>query len=151
MHLKTWLLILLNLTAASPTLWAQQLQTPIKATRVTKGAAAPFDGTLLTNEAVAKLLTDKEVAAKLLQLEIDKLKRELVLERQNAELTCKVQVEGERLKYQACNAEAQAVRGQLGQVINPPWYKSPYLHFLVGGLLGSGITGGICVAAIRIK
>lgn len=112
-----------------------------------KGAAAPFDGVLLSDPALAKLLSDADAKLKVALLEVEKLRRDLDLEKRTAATVCKVQLDGERLKYAACSKDADRVRGLLDKATETPWFKNPYLHFL----LGSAISGGVCAAATRIK
>jgi len=115
--------------------------------RLSKGAAAPFAGTLLSDAALAKIITDAETKAKTSALEVERLKKELDLERRKSDAVCQAKLEGEQRRYAACAKDADKTRELLERASNPPWYKSPYLHFI----MGSVVSGGVCAAATRIK
>lgn len=151
MRSLAWSLILLSWTVAwTPYSTAQP--TPIKPPsparqRLAKGEAAPFDGTILNDAALATLVTTMEARLGLLQLEVDRLKQDLALEQRKAEAVCKARVEGEQKRYAACAADADRLRAAVEKAASPPWYMSPYLHFI----MGSVVSGGVCAAATRIK
>lgn len=132
--------------------WAQPAPTQpspaeVKRARLQKGDAAPFAGTLLSDAAVAKLISDADAKLKQAQLEAERLRRDLELERRSAAVVWQAKLDTEKLKYTACSKDADRTRELLDKASNPPWYKSPYLHFL----LGSVVSGGVCAAATRIK
>jgi len=151
---KPWLLTLLSLTTASLPCWAQPAPPPtptqpslVASQRLVKGSAAPFSGTLLSDAALAKIITDAEARVKAAALEADRLKKELDIAERKADAVCLARLDGERLRYAACSKDADRTRELLDKASNPPWYKNPYLHFI----MGSVVSGGVCAAATRIK
>lgn len=116
-------------------------------TRLLKNEQAPFAGTLLSDAAMAAILTNADRGIKLLTLELARAGKELEVEKRKNEAICAVKVQGEKDRYQACVKDAERLRSSLEQSTNPPWYKSPYIHFI----FGSAISAGVCAAASRIQ
>jgi hypothetical protein len=126
--------------------WALAQETDVKRVELKKGDKAPFDGQLLSNAAVAKLLSDqaakiKELEAKLTYLQ-DKSKTDLEAEQKS----CAVKVDAEKAKTKLCDdtrkAEAKVYTSavdRVGQQCERKWYESPYIHLVLG--LGAGIGG----------
>ena len=119
----------------------------IKSIRLLPGDKAPWGGTLLSDAALAKLLTDATEKEKLLKLDIARLEKELSLEKYTSEIVCIAKVDNEKLKYTACSKDADTVRNLLEKSINPPWYSSTYFNFI----MGSVVAGSICAATARVK
>jgi hypothetical protein len=119
----------------------------VKSVRLLFGDKAPWNGTLLSDTALAKLLTDASEKEKLLKLDITRLEKELSLEKYTAEIVCAARVGNEKLKYAACSKDADTVRNLLEKSVNPPWYSSTYFNFI----MGSVVAGSICAATARVK
>lgn len=131
-----------------PSSVSAQSQPDIRRARITKSTPAPFDGVLLTDAALAKLITDAEARLAAAQLETEKLRRDLELERRTSEAVWQARLDAEKMKLAACSKSADRTLELLDKATSPaPWYRSPYLHFI----LGSAISGGVCAAATRIK
>lgn len=117
------------------------------------GDKAPFAGKLLTNEALAKIVTDYENTIAKLKAAIEKEQRERAAEKLAAERVCEARLSGEKGKLAAQQAERERERAIYENAIksckaeSAPWFKSPYLHFVFGAAIG----GGVCAAATRIK
>lgn len=137
-------MILLLLTASSTSYSAPEPQRA----RLAKGARAPFAGVLLTDQALAKVITKLEGTVKALSLRLEKQKREAQAKAAAAKKVCDAQLEGVRAKDKAAadgfKVERKLYTSALDKAQAPsPWYKSPYLHFI----LGSVVSGGVCAAA----
>lgn len=120
--------------------------------RLKKGDRAPFAGNLLTDAALAKLITDYESRIKRLKLELEKTKRETAARATTAAAVCKAKLDGADAKLAAfkggCDRERAVYERALKKCsTSAPWYKQPYLHFLVGSVVG----GGLCAAATRVR
>jgi hypothetical protein len=103
---------------------------------------------LLSDAALAKLISDADARVAAAQLEAEKLRRDLELEKRTAEAIWQARFDAEKTKLTACSKSADRTLELLDKATVPaPWYKSPYLHFI----LGSAISGGVCAAATRIK
>ena len=123
--------------------------TEVKRVRLSKGERAPFNGNLLSDVALAKLVTDFELKIKKLEAKLEKEKLEHEAELLSSETICQTRIEGEQAKKKALESgydqERAIYEKALKKCTDTPWYKSPYLHFLAGSI----IAGGICVAAKR--
>jgi hypothetical protein len=102
----------------------------------------------LTDQALAKLITKLEGQVKALKLQLEKQRREAAAKLDSSKKTCDAQLEGERAKSKAAATgfvtERKLYTSALERAQAPdPWYKAPYLHFI----LGSVVSGGICAAA----
>jgi hypothetical protein len=115
-----------------------------------KGKLAPFSGTLLSDAALAKIRTEYEKQIKLLQLDLDKAKREKDLENKTSQAICGANVKLEQVKYKACSDDKDRQKKLFLDTIksrkcpSSMWY---YLSF-VGG---AAVAGGMCAAIPRMK
>ena len=116
--------------------------------RLKAGERAPFAGNLISDDGLAKLITEQQREVKLLELEIEKLRRDNDSERRTADAICTAKLEGEATKLTTYELSWKTQRGiyevALGKAAtSPPWWKSHYVSFAAGALL----SGGLCVAA----
>lgn len=134
----------------SSTSYSQTTRPPTPApskARLAKGAKAPFAGVLLTDKALAKIITDHEKRVGALELQLEKEKRDRRDEAAAAAAICTAKVNGEAAKGKAAStgwiSERRLYEGALAKANQSPWYKSPYLNFL----LGTVVSGGVCAGA----
>lgn len=136
------------LLTASSTSYSEPKPAEPQRARLAAGAKAPFAGTLLNDAALAKLITKLEGEVKALKLQLEKQRREAKAQLDSSKKTCDAQLGGERARAAAAlegfKTERKLYTTAIDKANAPnPWYKSPYLHFL----LGSVVAGGICTAA----
>lgn len=153
MSSRTWSKIPRLLTLSLIVCWtspllSQSRPVPIQRAKVKKGDRAPFAGHLLTPAALAKIITDYEKQIADLKLELAREQRERKVESDSAKVTCKAQVEGKQAQLEAFKGGADRERAIWKQALEDrsrpdPWYRSPYLHFIIGSV----VAGGICVGA----
>lgn len=124
----------------------------MKRVQLKKGEKAPFDGQLLSDAAVAKLLSDYKAKVLALEAEIKFLKGIQKTKLDTATETCKVRVDAEATKKKICEDTRTAEKmvysqaiDRIGKQSEQRWYESPYLHLI----LGMGLGTGACVAATR--
>lgn len=122
--------------------------TPVERARLAKGAAAPFAGVLLSDAALAKIITDYEAklaAEKLLREKAEREAKTLLAAEQAA---CKIKLDGEARKLAiaeaGCARERVICDKALTKTTSSAWYQSPYLH----NFLGCVACGGICAGAV---
>ena len=113
-----------------------------------------MDGVLMTNAALAKLLSDHEGRLRALDLEIEKQRRDYVAKRAEAASVCLATVEAEkekaRLAEQGFARERKTYEAALRRCdTKPPWYRSPYLNFLLGTVVAGGVCSGVSIAVTR--
>lgn len=116
--------------------------------RLEKGKKAPFAGWLLTDKALAKIITNYEGKIKALKLQLEKTERDRKVQTVAATAICTAKVDGQVARCKAARSgwstERRLYEGALAKAVQPPpWYKSPYLNFL----LGAAVSGGICAGA----
>lgn len=119
--------------------------------RLKKGEKAPIAGVILSNEALARLISEYDKKIALLQLQLEKQKRKLDSELKTNEAICKTMLDGEIAKQDSCKRDLARQAELLDKSTKRltkkrSWYKSPYIHFLLGGV----ITGGVCLGASRV-
>jgi hypothetical protein len=124
----------------------------IQKARLKKGKQAPFDGTLLSSAALAKIITGYEAQIKTLQAKLEKQEREAKARGASAAAICKAKLDGADAKLRAaqkgCDSERKIWDRALTDATAPvPWYKTPYVHFILGNL----VAGGLCVGANRLE
>ena len=120
--------------------------------RLERDQKAPFEGILLTDGAMAKIITDYEAKIKDLQLELEKSKRELAAQATFSEEVSKV-------KQEACEARKKAVeddRERQRQLYENAltkcnadqlWYKTSSFGFVMGQI----VMGGACIGLGQFK
>ena len=115
--------------------------------RLAKGEKAPFAGVLLTDQALAKVISKLEGQVAALKLQLERQQREAAAQLEAAKKTCDAQLVGERAKLAAAaegfKTERKLYTSALDKAQASKWYKSPYLHFVIGSV----VSGGICAAA----
>jgi hypothetical protein len=139
------------LLTLSWTSYSARADTPTRA-RVEAGKRAPFSGVLLTDAALARIITDYEQQIKTLTLDLEKARREAKAQETLSKVVCAAKVEGEQAKQAACTRDLTRQKSLYEKALkqcskDPPWYKSPFLSFMIGNV----VAGGVCVAATRIK
>jgi len=102
-----------------------------------------FDGYLLSNEALAKIISETETTNKLLLLEINKLKEEIKLIKSNEQTICKLKLDTSLVKYHEL-INLKKVEKQLYQQMisdsKPKWYESPYVVWPTSIILSAVTT-----------
>jgi hypothetical protein len=103
---------------------------------------------LLTDQAIAKLITrlESKIADLKLQLERQRRGAEAMIAAETK--VCETRLEAESAKTEAWAKGFAAERSLYDSALKKaqapsPWYKAPYLHFI----FGSVVSGGICAAA----
>lgn len=124
----------------------------MKRVRLTKGEKAPFTGQLLSDAAVAKLLSDMQAKVRTLEAENAHLKATQKVKLESKDQACKAKLEAEASKKKICEDTRKAEKvvytqaiERVGKQAERRWYESPYLHLV----LGMGLGTGACVAATR--
>lgn len=119
----------------------------IQRQRLKPGDKAQFAGVLLSDAALAKLISDSKARLASAQATTEKCERERKVEKAAADAVCVAKVEAERTKLLACDQarsqQAKIYDQQLKQCSSTPWFKSPLLNFV----LGSVVSGGVCATA----
>jgi len=141
------LLLIPMLLIASSTSYSDPTSQPTRA-RLAKGDKAPFAGVLLTDAALAKLITDLEQRAAEARLQLEKVKREQQATIEAERALCAIKLDGAAMKLtvtaKGFESERQIFTGALKKCdSDAPWYRSPYLH----NVIGCAACGGICAAA----
>ena len=117
-----------------------------KSTTLKKGAPAPFTGTLLDAEAIAKILADKKLS---------KLKCDLLISTKEAKLnalsnlkyrSCKIALDTERAKLRDLLLIKDAEIKRLAKMAYKPKRDLTVLWFSIGVVAGVGATIGIAFA-----
>ncbi len=101
---------------------------------------APFDGVLLTNAALAKIITDYERRIKFLETELVKFQKDCFARLDAHTKECAVRLKGEGNKLDSCQKVVTSCERNLLQSKPTPWYKTPYMNFIFGSL----VTGTLC-------
>lgn len=107
---------------------------------------------LLSNAALAKLITDADKKLGLQQIETQRCQKERAVEKAAADSVCKAKVAEYKVREQACldNKKQRTLifESALKKAnASPPWYKSPVLSFVLGAV----VSGGACVAGAVMK
>lgn len=137
-------MIALSLIAPSTTFSAPE----IKRQRLAKGQQAPFAGNLLSDAALAKLITDAETKLKRSELLRERSERERRLGAATAEAVCNARLVEWKAKEEACREHTAKTNSVLRDAVKrceTPWYRSPVFSFIAGQV----IAGGICVGASK--
>lgn len=118
--------------------------------RIEQGQVAPFTGQLLSDEAVGKLLANHKKEVKLLKIEMEaqqklnEAERTALVDSYEAKLTAE---RAKRMKLQEYTDNTAAVYSKsikrLSESMETKWYQSPYLHNVLGILIGGSICIGI--------
>lgn len=135
---------ILTLLIASSTSYSQTTE-PQRA-RLAKNARAPFAGVLLTDQALAKVISKLEGKISALKLKLEKQKRQARAKLDSSKKICTAQLEGAAAKSKAAVDGFKVERRLYTSAIEKAgaWHKSPYLHFILGNL----VSGGVCAAAM---
>jgi len=117
--------------------------------RLAKGDRAPFAGVLLTDAALAKIITDLKARAKLAEARAEKAEREAKAKLASAKKTCEIEIAGERKKTAIAEAGCARQTKILGDGLKAceqrksSVFRSPYFNFIAGNV----VAGGICALA----
>lgn len=122
--------------------------TPVERARLTKGQTAPFAGVLLSDAALAKIISDYEAKLAAERLLREKAEREAKATLTGEQASCKIKLDGEALKLSiaeaGCARERAICDKALTKQSSSAWFQSPYLH----NFLGCVACGGICAGAV---
>jgi hypothetical protein len=107
---------------------------------------------LLTDAALSKIITGYEKRIATLALNLERAKREAAAFKKTSKVVCDARVAAEHAKTSACDRDLSRQKSIYEKALKrtnraTPWYKSPYLSFMIGNV----VAGGICVAATRVK
>lgn len=135
------LAILISLIASSTA-----YSNPTDRVRLKKGERAPFSGTLLSDQALARVISELKSQVELAKLEMERQKR---LAEANLQAEKKV-FEGEKKMLEAKigyikaghEKELKILQAQLARATSRRWYQSPYLNLAIGAIVGGGICAG---------
>ena len=138
--------LLCSLLLFQPALYAAGKSTTLK-----KNQKAPFPGTLLDTEAVAKILADKNLA---------KLKCDLKLSTESAKMkalhdlkynSCKINLDVERAKLKQLITLKNNEIERLQKIVLKPKRDLTILWFTIGVAIGVGSTIGIAFAIKEVS
>lgn len=106
---------------------------------IKKGQVAPFNGQLLSDAAVASLLSGYNEKIRLLNLEIENSKKQNKVSEEYIQKMCDVKINSEKDKCSAaevsCNTKLEIYKSTLLNGVEQcknPWYMNPYLGFSLG-------------------
>lgn len=130
----------------------------IKHTRLKAGDPAPFDGQLLSDAAIAKLLSDTREKTRLAEVEVTHLVSTHKIKVRALMDSCRANIAAETSKVKSCLSsyeEAKKLHDKAITRLNKDlarknkvaWYKSPYFHLTITAAL---IAAG-SVAVIVLK
>jgi hypothetical protein len=111
------------------------------------GDVAQFPGVLISDRALARIISDYEAKLTTAVAEGQLQVKEAQAKAQADLATCKADAEAERSKTKAITLEGQtktSVYEKALQNCNPviPWWKSPYFGFIIGQMAATGIFIG---------
>jgi len=131
-------IVLLSLTIPSVALSDNSYMTPLS-----KGVPSPYDGLLLTPEAVASIIADKETESDRIRVETDKVKAEEQAKSQYAISEVQTKSETDKKIIQAQSdvnlRKANQYQEMLAKEQNKP---SPYIWIGLGVVGGTAVTIG---------
>lgn len=103
---------------------------------------------LLSDAALAKIISDYEAKLAQAKLDAEKAKRDADAKLKAEQTTCKIQLDGAAKKLAVveggCMRERAICDKALQQSQSKSWFQSPYLH----NVLGCAVCGGICAGAV---
>lgn len=105
---------------------------------------------LLTDAALARIITGYEKKLKEQAATIEKLKRGHAAEKKSADAICAVKVIKEQAKYQACTLDRERQREIYRKALDSKKCPHPawnYVSFIAGNI----VAGGICAAIDRTR
>lgn len=105
-----------------------------------KGNRVPFCGTLLTDQALAKIITDYERKIKILELDLKKFEKDFQAQLKAKDTECNIKLSGQKAKYEGCIKLHSHCEKTLLNGCSTPWYKTPYFNLLAGSVL----VGSVC-------
>lgn len=150
-----YFLTLIVLIGSWTACWAQpapKKDPAIKRVRLVPGQAAPFHGNLLSDAAIAELISRIDETERLVRLETVRCARELDAYQESARVTCQAKITIAQSKVDICQRQIKRQREIYESLLKkcqrpPPWYKSPVLAYFAGSV----ITGGVCAAAMTAR
>lgn len=124
------------------------LKLEIKKVRLTKSQKAPFSGFLLSNAALAKIITGYESKIREQRLLLKRNQQEAVAKLEFAGKVCKARVAAKenliKLSKVSCQRTIAFYEKAVKGLNQPsPWHQNPALYLFLGLLAG----GSICVGA----
>ena len=114
--------------------------------RISTGQKAPFSGVLLSDKALAKIITDYEHKLKLREIDIEKLQLENAASEGYYKAICKAQLDGEASKRQSVERDLKRQKSIYETALKKnrtPWYKNPVMAFVLGQAVSFVIPGQI--------
>lgn len=113
--------------------------------RIEKDKKTPFAGILLTDAAMAKIITDYEKKLKLQKLEVKKLKTQSGVKLKSCNKICEIRMKSERSKNIACKEDMLRQEKIITSYLSKkePWYKSGIFSIVTGGIIAGGACAGI--------
>jgi len=139
-------MILISLSMISINSWSEPEKNNDRV-EIKKGEKAPFDGILISKDALALILVQNNKDIKSLKIQIEDLEQKSKFEKELCEARCEIKLDSEQRKTGNCEVarakENQICEKALDRANKTPWYKSPTLMTF----LGLGIGAGICTAA----
>lgn len=105
---------------------------------------------LLTDQALAKIISDYEARLKLKDAEIDRIKKTAAAEQKAAVAVCRADAVKSEAKYHACSLDRERQSDIYRKALDDKKCPSQiwnYISFLGGAV----VTGGLCAAVDRIR
>lgn len=117
-----------------------------------KGAKAEFDGYLLTEAALAKLIVDSDKAVEMEKVATKRCKLEAKVKLEVERRLCKAGAEAAAMKLKACGRLVEDARVEKSRLLKrcmsrPPWYKGRELFFTIGAIVGGSVCAGASAVA----
>lgn len=120
-------------------------KTPQKV-NLTKDSKAPFDGVLLTRQALSKIISDYEYKLKKQKILFDKKLSDFKIlsqhQKSKLETKLKLKIQFLEIKSKACFEQNKSYRKVLTTPLKQPWHKTPQTSLFGGLLLGYGLCLG---------
>lgn len=124
------------------------------------GQKAPFSGQLLSDGAVAKLLSDMQSEVRSLESKIQYLIDVHKMDLAALDEACSIRVETEVNKVNSClnsyndakeihRKAIQRLNKQLDSKNKIRWYRNPYFYFTVVALVS--LTGGVAIIVTSLR
>lgn len=105
---------------------------------------------LLSDAALAKILSEHKKQLALLELKIEKVEKEAEVDKRSADVVCKAKLDGEKAKQQACMRDLSRQQSIYRKALKDKKCPSPVWNYLsfIGGAV---VSGGVCALSSRIK
>lgn len=129
----------LSWTLYSPMAQATPDRRSTQKVKLLKGVKAPFEGFLLSYQAMSKIVADYEARIKILQIKLDSSEKSCKTKLKHKDVTCKVKLaskEAEMSIERSLNAKTLKLYESYAK---PKWFSSPYFSGTLGVILGAGV------------